>query len=163
MIMDKRQQLWESLKSKGYREAFSSDVGTGIAFQVRLMREDREWTQEQLGVKTGKAQPTIAQLEHPDYGRFSLDSLKRLANAFDVALMVRFVPFSELVDWMVGLTPEKQTPLSFEEEQSHVQSTVSAAATPTMGSFLNIGAHYELPYAALPTKAQEAEREMSIA
>jgi len=115
--MDKEQQIWESLKNKEYREAFAADVGTGIAFQVKLMRENRGWTQEQLGEKTGKAQPTIAQLENPDYGRFSLDSLKRLANAFDVALMVRFVPFSELVDWTVGLTPERLTPPSFDEEQ----------------------------------------------
>lgn len=117
--MDKRQQIWESLKNKEYREAFSSDVGTGLAFQVRLMREHLGWKQEQLGEKTAKAQPTIAQLENPDYGRFSLDSLKRLANAFDVALMVRFVPFSELVDWTVGLTPERLIPPSFGEEEKY--------------------------------------------
>lgn len=126
--MNKRQQIWESLKNKEYREAFSSDVGTGLAFQVRLLREHLGWNQEQLGKKTGKAQPTIAQLENPDYGRFSLDSLKRIANAFDVALMVRFVPFSELVDWTVGLTPERLAPPSFgEEEQGHVATLASAA------------------------------------
>lgn len=131
--MDKRQKIWESLKNKKYREAFSSDVGTGLAFQVRLIREHLGWNQEQLGKKTGKAQPTIAQLENPDYGRFSLDSLKRLANAFDVALMVRFVPFSELVDWTVGLTPECLTPPSFGEEEHYYVAASALAVATTVG------------------------------
>jgi transcriptional regulator with XRE-family HTH domain len=121
MIMDKKQQLWKSLEDKEYRRAFSADVGTGLAFQVRRLREKARWTQEQLAQRLRKPQPQISQWENPDYGRYSLSTLKQLAAAFDVALIVRFAPFSELVDWTANLTPERLAPLSFGEEleQSH--------------------------------------------
>jgi hypothetical protein len=43
--------------------------------------------------------------------------LKRLRAAFDVALVVKFIPFSEFAEWIINLTPEKLAPPNFEEEQ----------------------------------------------
>ncbi|GAF75502.1 unnamed protein product, partial [marine sediment metagenome] len=41
------------------------------------------------------------------------------------------VPFSELVDWMVGLAPERLTPPSFgEEEKYHIVTSPSTASNP---------------------------------
>jgi hypothetical protein len=51
-------------------------------------------------------QNAISRLESPEYGRQTLTTLKRLAAAMDVALIARFVPFSELIDWVSG-TPRK--------------------------------------------------------
>ena len=115
--MDKSAQIWESFKDPEYRRLFADDVGTGLAFQVRLMREDRGWTQEELGKRAEKKQESISQLENPNYGRYTLATLKKLASAFDVGLAVRFVPFSELVDWTVNLNPQRLAPKSFVEEQ----------------------------------------------
>lgn len=115
--MDKREQIWKSLEDKEYRQLVAEDVGTGLAFQTKLMRENRGWTQGELGQRAGGIkQEFISQLENPDYGRHSLTTLKKLAAAFDVGLIVRFAPFSELVDWMADLTSEKLTPPSYEEE-----------------------------------------------
>jgi len=115
--MDKREQIWKSLADKEYRQLFAEDAGTGLAFQTKLMRENRGWTQGELGQRAGGIkQEFVSQLENPDYGRHSLTTLKKLAAAFDVGLIVRFAPFSELVDWMVDLTPAKLTPPSYEEE-----------------------------------------------
>ena len=63
------------------------------------------------------AQESISRLEDPNYGRYSLKTLKRLAKAFDVALLVRFVSFGELGEWTVNLTPQKLKPPSYEEER----------------------------------------------
>jgi hypothetical protein len=49
-------------------------------------------------VEAGSAQESISLWEKPGYGRLTLSTLIRLASAFDVGLMVRFVPYSELVD-----------------------------------------------------------------
>ena len=120
--MSKREQIWNSLKDKEYRELFASDVGTGLAFQIKLLREERGFTQEKLAEVTGKAQETVSQLENPNYGRYSLATLTQLAGAFDVALVVRFAPFSELVDYTVELSSEKLAPLSFEQEDEKAQA-----------------------------------------
>jgi transcriptional regulator with XRE-family HTH domain len=73
-------------------------------------------------------QNAISRLESVSYGKPTITTLKRLAAALDVALIVRFVPFSELVDWVSetprtinGLTTESLAVANFEiEEQSGV-------------------------------------------
>lgn len=93
--------LREDLKDKEYRDAFvAAYVRNGIAFQIRAMRESRGWDQKKLADKMGNAklQPIVSRYENPDYGRFSMTTLLDLARAFDVGLIVRFAPFSELID-----------------------------------------------------------------
>ena len=66
----------------------------------------------------------LSRLEDPDYGKQSLSSLKRIAAALDVALVVRFVPFGQYIDWLSGtphldegLSPESLAVPSFEDEE----------------------------------------------
>lgn len=127
--MSKRQQVWKSLEDEEYRREYSADVGTGLAFQIKLLREKNGWTQEHLAERTGKQQETISQWENPNYGSYTLNSLKTLAAAFDVALLVKFVPFSELVEWSIGLTPQRLAPPSFTEEYE-VRRVLSRLAYP---------------------------------
>ena len=118
ITLDNRSQLIESLQDKEYRRAFADEnVGVGLAFQISLMREDRGWTQDELARRSGKAQESISQLENPNYGKFTLSTLKKLARAFDVALLVRFVPFGDLAEWTVDLNSKRLTPPSYEEER----------------------------------------------
>ncbi len=115
--MNKSDQLWKSLEDEEYREAFIAD-DTGLAFQIKMLRDKNGWTQEELGKRAGgKKQETISQWENPNYGRYSLSTLKDLATAFDVALVRRFAPFSEVVEWHANLTPERIAPPSFNEEK----------------------------------------------
>lgn len=116
--MTRSGQIWKSLEDEEYRDAFNVDVDTGLAFQIRALREKKGWTQAQLGEEAGgKAQETISQWENPNYGSYTLNSIKELAVAFDVGLAVRFVPFSDLVEWNANLTPERIAPPSYDEEQ----------------------------------------------
>jgi len=48
------------------------------------------------------SQNAISRLESPEYGKQTITTLKRLAAAMDVGLIVRLVPFSELIDWISG-------------------------------------------------------------
>ena len=118
MIGVKEEQLWlNSFGDEDFRREFSADVGTGLAFQIRALREKHGWTQEQLAEYIGKQQETISQWENPAYGNYTLNTLRNLAAAFDVALMVKFAPFSELRDWVLNLTPEKLAPLKSKPKQ----------------------------------------------
>jgi hypothetical protein len=48
------------------------------------------------------SQNQIYRLENPTASNPTITTLKKVAAAFDVALVVRFVPFSQLVDWVSG-------------------------------------------------------------
>ena len=127
MTTSSYQETWDSLADEEYRREYAADVGTGLAFQIRMLREKKGWTQEKLATLTGKQQETISQWENPNYGSYTLNSLKSLAAAFDVALLVKFAPFSELVDWTVHLTPGRLAPKSYEEEKSSTTQQLFAA------------------------------------
>src|SRR6266849_841181 len=95
---DIRSQLVAKLSNKTYRDVFVSEqINTGLAFQIRALREQRDWSQAELGEKAEMAQSRISVMEDANYARFSLNTLNRLASAFDCGLVVRFAPFSELV------------------------------------------------------------------
>ena len=96
-ITDRQLQLMDSLRHQKYREAFHREHLKGkLALQIRLLRETRPWTQRELGERTGKAQSVISQLEDPDYGNYTLKTLFKLADAFEVAFSAGFLPFSDL-------------------------------------------------------------------
>lgn len=121
MNIRRREKLKERLKDKEYRDAFVSEhIDTGLPFQIKALREEREWSQEKLGNMAGMHQERISALEDPNYGKFTLRTLKKLASAFDVALMVVFVPFSKLLDWESDLSPEALRAVSFEEDNFSV-------------------------------------------
>lgn len=110
-----REQLAAKLADKGYRHLFVSEqINTGLAFQLRAMREARGWTQAELGRRAGMAQARVSLMEDANYSRFSLNTLKRLASALDVALDVRFEAFSDLVDRFVKLDSSSLNVPSYE-------------------------------------------------
>jgi transcriptional regulator with XRE-family HTH domain len=115
----KRRKLIERLQRKTYRDAVvESEINNGLAFQIRTMQTGRGWSQRELGERAGGiAQETISLLENPSYGGYTLKTLKRLASAFDVALIVRFAPFSELADRMLTLSPSDLAIESFEIDE----------------------------------------------
>lgn len=119
----RKENLLDDLKNKEYRDAFVSElIDTGIPFQIHALREQRGWTQKELGQHVEMAQERISLLEDPNYGKLSLSTLKRLASAFDIGLIVRFVPFSELVDLELHLTPDSLKASSFEEVKKREKS-----------------------------------------
>ena len=114
-----REALKKRLMNKKNREAFvSACVDQTISFQIKALRltEERNWTQKELALRTGMKQERISVCENPNYGRFSLQTLKQLASAFDVALIVRFAPFSELVEWESNLSTESLEVKNFDKE-----------------------------------------------
>ncbi len=103
----RREQIAASLQDKECRDLFvAEEIDTGLPFQIRALRKDRGWSQRELAERVGMTQEGVSRLENLNYGRFTLATLKRLASVFDVALVVRFEPFSRLVDWTANLSPE---------------------------------------------------------
>jgi len=130
-IDDKREQIWQSLNDSEYRHQFvEEEINVGIAFQIRSLRDRQHLRQTDLAKLLGdkRKQPLLSEWENPNYGKYTLGTLKDLAKAFDVGLLVRFVPFSTLVNWTVNLTSDDIAPPSFGEEntivlQSHLSKS----------------------------------------
>lgn len=115
--MSTRARKIAKMRNKQYRDAFvGSQIGIGLPFQIRALREHKGWKQSQLAEKTGMLQPRISAMETPGGARFTLETLRRLASAFDVGIMVRFVPFSALVDWSEQFSPDSFSVASFDED-----------------------------------------------
>ena len=115
-------------RGKNYREAFvESEINIGIPFQIKAMREAREWTQSHLAAQSDKRQSVISQLETPGYGNLTLSTLKKLAAAFDVGLMVRFVSFGELARRAAHLSESDMKIPSFYRESGTVTGSTTTA------------------------------------
>lgn len=122
-----RANLWKRLKrSRDTRTNFvDSHLGRSIAYQVRAIRDKKGWTQGRLAKEMGVDRNNIsARLENPHYSSHSISSLRKFAKAADVGLVVWFVPFSRMVDWVTGtpyedkgLTPAFYSAPDFDHDQ----------------------------------------------
>ena len=106
-------ERWHRLSSKEYRDAYSeTQMSVDILFQVEALARSRNKTLSDL-VK--EADAPLAQLEGEE--PISPETLHRLAAVFDVGLMVRFVPFSDLVYWENVFDPNTFDVPSFEDDR----------------------------------------------
>ncbi len=62
------------------------------------------------------AQTWVSKLENPDYGKMTVATLLRLADAFDTDLEIKFRPFTESVDTLTRQSEDYFTVPSFTEE-----------------------------------------------
>jgi transcriptional regulator with XRE-family HTH domain len=93
--------------SKAYRDAYVVEhVKTSVPLQIHHLRAMREFTQAELAEKAKTTQAVISRLEDPNYGNLTLNSLLKIAKALDIALLVRFVPFSRLLTECEDLSPQ---------------------------------------------------------
>ena len=131
MNLNSRESLIARLRrGRSVRERFvASHLDKGIGHQLRATRERLKWSQERLAEKAGMNQNAISRLESRDYGKPTITTLKRLAAALDVGLIVRFVPFSEMVDWASG------TPRLVEGLVTSALAVPDFAAEEASGSF----------------------------
>ena len=100
-IATTKRDLLESLKDREFRAAFNlENVYTTVCFQLRALREQRDMSQGEFGkqVTPTMAQERISILEDPNAdSKPTLNTLLRLADAADVGLEVRFVPYSTVL------------------------------------------------------------------
>ena len=129
------QRLVLQLRDTEYRRAFVEGHATDtIAFQLRAMRKKEGLEQREVAERLGncKLQPMISRYENPDYGKYSISTLLDLAAAFDVALAVRFVPFSELVEWDLSTDVAKECPSSYANDKGLQQIAEGESRGPGM-------------------------------
>lgn len=113
--LDKRRK-WRRLE---YRHAYmEASIEQGIAWQIKINREKRNLSQSALAKMMGSKQSAISRAENESYGRHRIETLVKIANAFDCALQVRFIPYSKLARDSNDLSPEALYVRPYTEEIS---------------------------------------------
>ncbi|MBV9147704.1 MAG: helix-turn-helix transcriptional regulator, partial [Acidobacteria bacterium] len=121
-----RAKLWAKLgTSKRARERFvESHLDRTLAYQIRALRGDLTQAEFAKKIGIGHANNVSARLENPQYGKHQIRILKKIAAACDMGLVVWFVPFSRMVDWVtatpyvdVGLRPSFYDIAGFENDK----------------------------------------------
>jgi transcriptional regulator with XRE-family HTH domain len=89
------------------RDAYlSAQTRTYVAYQIRTIRAQRGWSQEQLADKLHTSQSAVSRMEDRQYGKQNLHTLLELAAAFDCGLIVRFVRYADFVKDTSNLSPD---------------------------------------------------------
>lgn len=121
------------MKNKAYRDAYvSAHISNTIAAQISMMRQDRGLTQSELARLAGMKQSRISALEDPNYENFEATTLKRIASALDIGLIVRFSPFSEIVEWSANFSDSKLKVPSYEQDGVGISKTESTSYLTTI-------------------------------
>ena len=83
---------------KDYRHGYAEEsLDISIGTQIKVLREQRVWRQEDLAREAGMKQPMVSRYESVNYSSWSINTLKKLARAYDVWLDIRFRSFGDLV------------------------------------------------------------------
>jgi len=110
-------KLMLKLRKKEYRDAYVSEhIKTSLPIQIKILREQRGWSQEHLAQLAKTTQTVISRVEDPNYGKLNLSSLLKMASAFDIALIVKFVPFSKILNEFEDVSPKNLRVDNFEQE-----------------------------------------------
>ncbi len=99
LISSLRAELIRTRDQKDYRHAYADEsVNATIATQIKVLRKQRDLTQAGLAREAGMNQSMVCRYENVNYSSWSIKTLKKLAEAFDVFLDVRFRSFRHLVE-----------------------------------------------------------------
>jgi transcriptional regulator with XRE-family HTH domain len=120
-----REELVEQLtNNKKFRNAFTLEyVKNSISSQLRVLREQRKWTQADLGRATGKPRNVITRLENPNNNIPSLATMLEMAWGCETALLVKIVPFSQLLEEYEAASPKIFLAAGIADEKEQLRLT----------------------------------------
>lgn len=120
---DLRKTLQGSFKDKDYRHGYVGDfLNVYIATQIKVLREQRGWTQSELAERAEMAQPRISAMENINYSRWSVKTLNEIAEAFDLTLCVSFESFGKRIGDIESFSKKTLEKQSFNDD-IELQST----------------------------------------
>ena len=107
----------EEFQDKEYREAYADEfLNTYVASQIRVIREERGMTQKQLAEAIGTHQAGISRIENVSYSGWSINTLKKLAHAFDCRLYISFETYASLFTSKANFKREALRRLGFKDD-----------------------------------------------
>lgn len=116
-------RLKTDFRDPEYRHVYAEEsLNTHIATQIKVLREQRNWTQAELAQRCDMQQSRISALEDIDYSSWSIATLCRLSQAFDVRLSVKFETFGSLLPEIENFKKETLERPSFEDDPAFCEA-----------------------------------------
>jgi transcriptional regulator with XRE-family HTH domain len=111
--------LTNEFANKAYAHAYMDEFyDMALSAQIKALREQRGWTQEELAQQAGMKQERVSTLESGDYSAWTMSTLRKLAKAFDITVKASFEPFSKGILDVINLKRDKLLKLPREEDLS---------------------------------------------
>jgi transcriptional regulator with XRE-family HTH domain len=128
--------LKQAFKDKDYRHGYADEfLNSSIATQIKVLREQRGWSQKELAQSANMKQPRISVMENVNYSSWSIKILRELAEAFDLTLCVSFETFGKRLADIERFNRENLERLSFEDDPIFVEREERNAPTEALTSF----------------------------
>ncbi len=116
--------------SQEYRASYAeSFMNSWIAAQIKVIREQRGLSQQQLAELIGSKQAGISRLENVNYTAWKVSTLARIARAFDIRLKISFEEFGTLPEEVVGFDRSSLERVEYQDDPvfgrraDHVEET----------------------------------------
>lgn len=120
--MNERSEMISKLiNRRDTRESYiRSKLSVLLPAQIRSLRLRREMKQAELGAEADMKQARISMLERIGVASFRLETLIKLASAFRVGLIVKFVPMSEMLAWENSFMPDEFDVVPVEKDEAFI-------------------------------------------
>jgi transcriptional regulator with XRE-family HTH domain len=120
-------RLLESVDSR--TSYIKAKLGVLVPSQIRSLRLQSEMPrQADLAETAGLHQSRISMFETPGAANMTLETLARLAAAFKVGLVVKFVPFSDMLAWESGFSQDSFTVVKIDKDQDFLNPPLRPTA-----------------------------------
>lgn len=151
-------------QDKEYRETYvEAFLNSYVAAQIRALRESRKLSQSKLAELIGTKQSGVSKLEDVNYSRWSIRTLKRLAKAFDVVLVVKFVAFGEALSEIANFSASTLVKPRFAEDPvfRSAESPLTSVSTGTVAEARDISQYQGRPITSRAEIPRYYEQETS--
>ncbi len=147
-----RDRLLEEFHDRETRTEYADEfLDALIALQIAALRRERGMTQKKLGeLAGGMKQSRISAYEKVDYSSWSVRTLRRLARALDLPLVVSFESWGDFLDRVTKLSHEDLDRPPFEKDPVFNPSVASADSPSPQASYDATDNVVEFPGAPAP-------------
>jgi transcriptional regulator with XRE-family HTH domain len=113
-MTDVVERLKRDFNDPDYRHVYDEGfLNSSIATQIKVLREERGWTQAQLADKAKMNQSRVSELEDVNFSSWTIRTLRKLARALDLRLKISFEEFGTILSDYRDLNRESLSRRSF--------------------------------------------------
>lgn len=130
-VSERSSRISRLLHSRESRTAYiKAKLGVLVPAQIRALRLKRDMPrQKDLARAAGMQQSRISLIETPGAANITLETLSKLGATFGTGVVVKFVPFSEMLRWENSFSPDAFDAIRIELDEAFLAPAGMTAST----------------------------------